>query len=69
MIWFALKGEDAIYSLNEYYKDQISKAKQSGYQRGIEESKNGGGNLGSKVVRKPKTKLSNKTYRTIDDLD
>jgi hypothetical protein len=63
MIWFALKGEDAINSLNEYYKDQISKARQSGYQRGLSERTD------SKVIKKPKSKLTNKTYRTIDDLD
>ena len=65
MMWFALRGEEAIDSLNEYYKDQISKARQSGYQRGLEDAKSG--NSGSRVVHK--TKLQNKQYKTIDDLD
>lgn len=64
MMWFALMGKDAINSMNEYYKDQISKARQSGYQKGLEDAKNG--NSGSKVVRKQK--LQNKQYKTVDDL-
>lgn len=66
MMWFALRGEDAIDSMNEYWKDQISKARQSGYQKGMQDAMNG--NTGSRVVQKPKIK-PNKKYRTIDDLD
>ena len=65
MMWFALKGEEAIDSINEYYKDQISKARQSGYQKGLEDARNG--NTGSRVVRK-QNKSSNKQYKTVDDL-
>ena len=65
MMWFALRGEEAIDGLNEYYKDQISKARQSGYQRGLEDARSG--NTGSRVVQK--TKLQRKQYKTIDDLD
>lgn len=65
MVWFALRGEEAIDSLNEYYKDQISKARQSGYQKGLEDARSG--NTGSRVVQK--TKLQRKQYKTIDDLD
>ena len=64
MMWFALKGEEAIDSINEYYKDQISKARQSGYQKGLQDAKNG--NSGSRVVTKPKQ--ANKVYKTVDDL-
>lgn len=65
MMWFALRGEEAIDGLNEYYKDQISKARQSGYQKGLEDARSG--NTGSRVVQK--TKLQRKQYKTIDDLD
>ena len=65
MMWFALKGEEAIDSINEYYKDQISKARQSGYQKGLEDARNG--NTGSRVVKK-QNKLNNKQYKTVDDL-
>lgn len=65
MMWFALKGDDAIDSMNEYYKDQISKARQSGYQKGLQDAMNG--NTGSRVVQKQK--LQTKKYKTIDDLD
>ena len=65
MMWFALKGDDAIDSMNEYYKDQISKARQSGYQKGLQDAMNG--NTGSRVVQKQK--LQKKKYKTIDDLD
>ena len=65
MMWFALKGEEAIDSINEYYKDQISKARQSGYQKGLQDARNG--NSGSRVVAKPK-RNNNKVYKTVDDL-
>ena len=64
MMWFALKGEEAIDSINEYYKDQISKARQKEKKKGLQDAKNG--NSGSRVVTKPKQ--ANKVYKTVDDL-
>lgn len=65
MVWFALKGEEAIDSLNEYYKDQISKARQAGYNKGLEVSNN----PESRVVTKPKiVKRNGNKKLTVDDL-
>lgn len=63
MMWFALNGERALQEIDEYYKDQITKARQHGYEKGRQEA--GGSN--SRVVQKPK--LRQKQYKTIDDLD
>lgn len=71
MSWFALKGKEAIDSINEYYKDQITKAREAGYNKGLEDGKKGGGKpASSKVATKPgKSKLIKREIKTIDDLD
>lgn len=71
MSWFALKGEEAIDSINEYYKEQITRARESGYAKGLEDGKKGQTKpASSKVVtRSNKSKLINKEIKTIDDLD
>lgn len=68
MSWFALKGKEAIDSINEYYKEQITKARESGYAKGLEEGKKGSN---SKIATKPSSKkrlLSNKEQKSITDL-
>ena len=68
MSWFALKGKEAIDSINEYYKDQITKAREAGYAKGLEAGKKP--QQSSKVVTKPsKSRLVERSYKTIDDLD
>ena len=67
MSWFALKGKEAIDSINEYYKEEITKARQSGYKKGLEDAKKNKPDS-SKVVTK-KSKLVKREYKTIDDLD
>lgn len=68
MSWFALKGKEAIDSINEYYKEQITKARESGYAKGLEEGKKGNN---SKIATKPSSKkrlLNNKEQKSITDL-
>lgn len=66
MSWFALKGKEAIDSINDYYKEQITKAREAGYAKGLQDAKP----ASSKVVTKSsKSKLLRKEYKTIDDLD
>lgn len=70
MSWFALKGEEAIDSLNEYYKEQITKARESGYAKGLEDAKKGTTKSQGKVVSKPnKQKLIRREVKSIDDLE
>jgi len=64
MMWFALNGENTFQEIANYYSDQIARARQSGYQKGLQDAANGGN---SRVVQKPR--LKNKQYKTIDDLD
>lgn len=63
--WFALKGADAIDSITDYFKNQITKVRESSYQKGLED-------VGSKK-NKPRvvtTKTQEqKKYISIDDLD
>lgn len=71
MSWFALKGKEAIDSINEYYKEQITKAREAGYNKGLEDGKKGQSKpTSSKVVTRPTTKkLVKREVKSIDDLD
>ena len=64
MVWFALRGEEALDNLNEYYKDQISKARQAGYNKGLEGRTNP---ASSRVVKRPLQK-NNAQIKDISDL-
>lgn len=39
MAWFALYGEQALDDIQEYFSDQITKARQAGYEEGLKASK------------------------------
>jgi len=38
MAWFALKGEDVINSISDYYKSEITKAHRAGYEEGVKKA-------------------------------
>ena len=62
--WFALKGADAIDSITEYFKNQITKVRESSYQKGLEDADK------KKSPRVAITKdKEQKKYVSIDDLD
>ena len=62
--WFALKGADAIDSITEYFKNQITKVRESSYQKGLEDTDR------KKSPRVAITKdKEQKKYVSIDDLD
>lgn len=69
MSWFALKGREAIDSINDYYKEQITKARKSGYTKGLEDSKKSNPDSSKVVAKTQKSKLVKREYKTIDDLD
>lgn len=69
MSWFALKGKEAIDSINEYYKEEITKARQSGYKKGLEDGKKGQNQTTSKVVTKKSKLVKKGEYPSVDDLD
>ena len=68
MSWFALKGKEAIDSINEYYKEEITKARKSGYAKGLEDGKKGNSDT-SRVVTKKSKLVKRQEAKTIDDLD
>lgn len=70
MVWYALKGDEAINQMQRYYKNEINNRQQAAYQKGFEDAKNGKGM--SYVVKKPVSKPSRGQFRdipTLNDLD
>lgn len=59
--WFALYGQQAFDTIQNYFAQEISKANASGYQRGLADGKKGT----SKVVY---TKNQTRSVNSIDDL-
>lgn len=77
MAWFALKGEEAIDSITEYFTEEIKKVSQSRYEQGFKDGKSGKKEKTSPVIIKPtqEKKPTTPTIGTpnkqlsIDDLD
>ena len=67
MAWFTLKGEEAINSITEYFKNEISKVSKASYEKGLKDGKV------NKLVYQPTTKniktQQSRQYNSIDDLD
>ena len=72
MSWFALRGEEALDDIQNYYAEQIKIARQTGYNEGLAEAK---GEKPPKVVVRKNNKnekisaFSQNGYNSIDDLD
>lgn len=70
MAWFAMKGDDVINSISEYYKNEITKARRAGYEEGMKKATPKKTEKPSKVVVKKADKNSDTPKRkSIDDLD
>lgn len=68
MAWYALKGEEAIRQISNYYKKQISDASKYNYNKGYEDARSGkAANTSKSIVRKASTKPNRPL--TIDDID
>ena len=73
MSWFALRGEEALDDIQNYYAEQIKIARQTGYNEGLAAQNNG--KTPKVAVRKnnSKSKVSafsqEQKYSSIDDLD
>ena len=63
--WFALKGADAIDSITDYFKNEITRVRESYYQKGLEDA--GGKKSKPRVVTTKQQEQ--KKYVSIDDLD
>lgn len=71
MSWFALKGQEAIRQISEYYKHQISEQSKANYKKGYEDAKAGkASNPAKTVVKRPEQQPGRKPKTTsIYDLD
>jgi hypothetical protein len=72
MSWFALRGEEALDDIQNYYAEQIKIARQAGYNEGLAARE--GEKAPRVAVQKPKGKskisaFSQSGYNSIDDLD
>ena len=73
MSWFALRGEEALDDIQNYYAEQIKIARQNGYNEGLAAA--GGEKAPRVVVNKKNNKkekisaFSQSGYNSIDDLD
>ena len=64
--WFALKGADAIDSITDYFKNEISKVREASYQKGLADAKGKEDKKPRVVITKPSEQ---KKYISINDLD
>lgn len=68
MAWYALKGEDAIRQISNYYKKQISDVSKYNYNKGYEDARSGKAANTSKSIVRKSTRQPNRPL-TIDDID
>lgn len=69
MAWFALKGNEAIDSITDYYNKEIQNVRRSSYEKGLKDGR-AGKTTTSTVVFKPKSKRSAASNAvSINDLD
>lgn len=70
MAWFALKGEDVINSISDYYKTEITKAHRAGYDEGYKKaSAKENKKAEPKVVVKKPESQEVKKYKSIEEID
>lgn len=71
MSWFALRGEEALDDIQNYYAEQIKIARQTGYNEGLAAANNKQPKVAVRKSNKNQkmTAFSQKEYPSIDDLD
>ena len=74
MGWFLLKGEEALSSLSDYYKDRITEYSKLNYQKGFDDANSGKNFPSAKVVKQDSRSTTNGnktngTFKTIHDLE
>lgn len=71
LAWFALRGEDMLNDISEYYKKQITSVSRENYKKGFEDAQ--AGKKPTVVITKDKGAKKPikqaKQYKSIDDLD
>lgn len=74
MAWFAIKGEEAIDSITEYFTNEIKRVSEEKYKQGLEAGKAANKEPQPKprmVIKEPENKFINRPSgeKSIDDLD
>lgn len=69
MAWFALKGDEAIDSITEYFTNQIKEVSKTRYEEGLKASKNNTKPKTDVVITAFDKNKKNKQELSIDDLD
>lgn len=67
MAWYAMKGEEALSKIADYYKRKIAEVGKTNYEKGFNDAK-AGRPAAKSTVRKPQNQKP-KTVKSIDDLD
>lgn len=67
MAWYAMKGEEALSKIADYYKKKIAEVGKTNYEKGFNDAK-AGRPAAKSTVRKPQSQKP-KTIKSIDDLD
>lgn len=70
MVWYALKGKEAFGQISEYYRQKITEASRTNYQKGFDDAKTGKP-ASKSVVKKPTDRPTATPKQTIsiNDLD
>lgn len=68
MAWYAMKGEEALSKIADYYKKKITEAGKTNYEKGFNDAK-AGRPAAKSAVRRPQNQRNQKTIKSIDDLD
>lgn len=71
MSWFALKGQEAVSQISDYYKEKIKEVAQYNYNKGLKDAAKNGNQTKTTVVTKPNPQKSNNKSdgkMSIDDL-
>lgn len=73
MAWFALKGEDTIDGLTQYFTNEIKKVSRSSYEKGLQDAKNGTSNKPNVVIQQKNNNgisgFGKKQEYSVNDID
>lgn len=69
MAWYITKGPEVFQEIGDYYKQQITKARKSAYNKGYDDAVSGRNNSRKAVVSKRQPSREQKREQTIYDLD
>lgn len=66
MAWFALNGEDTIREIEDYYNKEITRAREEGYKKGLQQAKDNPKVVHKNIQKNPNSK--SEMYYDLDDI-